>query len=180
MKDIEGIEKVLQVLEPHWKEIEADFAKQNARFLELAAADHDQIGRVLRAHLVIESFMTGFLEAHYRFEELGEANLSFYQKARLLPLNGSPASFVRPGIIHLNRVRNKFGHELQHQIEHHEISGIYEALKIARAGTLFESPIDAIEAFGPIACAFLSVPPKHLQKLFMEAFADVSTYTPEM
>lgn len=127
MKDIEGIDKVLAVLEPHWKDIEADFDAQNKRFLELAAADHDQIGRVLRAHLVIESFMTTFLETHYGFEELSEARLGFAQKVRLLPMNGSPAAFVRPGIIHLNRVRNKLGHELQHQIEAHEISGCRSA-----------------------------------------------------
>ncbi len=55
MKDIDGIEQAVAVLRPHWQEIEADFGKQNQRYLDLVAADHDAIGRVLRAHLVIES-----------------------------------------------------------------------------------------------------------------------------
>jgi hypothetical protein len=60
MKDIEGIENVVQILKPHWPEIEADFERHNARFLELAATDHDAIGRVLRAHLIVENFSIVF------------------------------------------------------------------------------------------------------------------------
>lgn len=179
MKDIDGIQEVLRVLEPHWGRIEADFKHQNERFLELAAADHDMIGRVLKAHLVIESFLGEFLMAHYRIEDLSELRLTFAQKAKLLPQSKSSAAFVRPGIIQLNAVRNKFGHRLNHIIQSHEISAIYEVLQVARSGVQFASQVDAIEAFAPIACAFLTVPPPDLQQLFMEAFAHVHSYEPE-
>jgi hypothetical protein len=179
MKDIDGIQDVLRVLEPHWTRIEADFNRQNERFLELAAADHDMIGRVLRAHLVIETFLGEFLMAHYGIEDLDELRLTFAQKAKLLPHSKSTASFVRPGIIQLNAVRNKFGHRLNHTIESHEISAIYEVLQVARSGVQFASQVEAIEAFAPIACAFLTVPPPELQQLFMEAFAHVRSYEPE-
>jgi hypothetical protein len=179
MKDIEGIEHVLHVLEPHWSEIEEDFDRHNRRFLELAAADHDAIGRVLRAHLVIESFLNTSLVSCYGIEDISELKLSFFQKAKLLPTRDSSAAFVRPGILQLNSVRNKFGHRLNHEIERHEISAILEALAVARPGIDFTNPILAIEAFTPVACAFLSVPPPHLQQLFMEAFANVRSYNPE-
>lgn len=178
MKDIDGIHDVLRVLEPHWRTIEADFHRQNERFLALAEADHETIGRVLRAHLVIESFLGEFLVAHYGIDEIDELRLTFAQKAKLLPQSKSSAAFVRPGIIQLNSVRNKFGHRLNHTIEGHEISAIYEVLQVARSGVRFASPVEAIEAFAPVACAFLAVPPLELQQLFMEAFAHVRSYEP--
>jgi hypothetical protein len=81
--------------------------------------------------------------------------------------------------LQLNAVRNKFGHRLNHEIERHEISAVLEALAVARPGIDFANPISAIEAFAPVACAFLSVPPPQLQQLFMEAFANVRSYNPE-
>lgn len=153
--------------------------RHNANFLELYEADHDAIGRVLKAHLVIESFINDFLVSHYGLEDLQALRLGFYQKALLLPSKGSAAAFTRPGILQLNALRNKFGHSLNHEIQQHEISAIYEALNVARSGMQFETALDAIEAFAPVACAFLSVPPKHLQELFVAAFSKVHSYLPE-
>lgn len=179
MKDIHGIDQVLGILAPHWKQIEEDFDRHNRRFLELAEVDHDAIGRVLRAHLVIESFMDTFLAQHYGIENIEELRLSFHQKAKLLPAQGSSAAAVRPGILQVNSVRNKFGHRLNHQIERHEISAVLEVLASARPGSVFGSEVEAIEAFAPVACAFLSVPPPHLQQLFLQAFANVRSYEPQ-
>lgn len=178
MKDIEGIEEAIGVLKPHWADIEADFNRHNERFLSLAAADHDEIGRILRVHLVIEHFLGSFLASHYGIEDVPDLRLTFIQKAKLLPGHASSASFVRPGILQLNSVRNKFGHRLNHKIEDHEISAIYQALAVARKGVAFKSHLAAIEAFAPIACAFLSVPPKHLQELFLKAFSKVTGHDP--
>ena len=99
MKDIDGIENVLKVLEPHWHDIQADFNRHNQRFLQLAQADHDVIGRVLRAHLVVENFIEPFLSLHFGIKDVSELRLSFFQKAKLLPSEGSSAAFVRPGIL---------------------------------------------------------------------------------
>ena len=175
MRDIEGIEKVLAVLEPHWAQIQADFDSHNQRFLRLAEANHDLIGRILKAHLIVENFLNSFLTAHYGIVDLSDAKLSFYQKAKLLPDSASSSAFVKPGILQLNSVRNKFGHTLEFEIEPNQISAIYEALSVARSGTRFPTAVDAIEAFCPVACAFLSVPPRNLQELFMEAFSNVHT-----
>ena len=178
MKDIDGIDQVLRVLEPHWNQIEEDFNRHNERFLALAAADHDAIGRILRAHLVIESFMDTFLSSHYGIENIDELRLSFFQKAKLIPSNGSSSAAVRPGIMQVNAVRNKFGHQLDHVIERHEISAVLEMLAAARKGVTFDDPVKAIEAFAPVACAFLSIAPPHLQQVFAEAFAQVRSHEP--
>lgn len=179
MRDIEGIEQVLKVLKPHWKEIQADFDRHNARYLKLSEADHDAIGRVLRAHLIIESFMNSFLSSSLGLEDLEDLRLSFQQKAKLLPAGRSSAAFVRPGILQVNSVRNKFGHRLNHVVEMHEISAVREALTLARPNSKFADAVKAIEAFAPVACAFLSVPPKELQSIFVEAFAHIRTQTPD-
>lgn len=44
----------------------------------------------------------------------------------------------------------------------------------------FDSPVDAIEAFAPVPCAFLSIPPKHLQETFMEAFSHIHPFKPDV
>lgn len=180
MKDIEGIEKAIAALKPYWDEIEADFNRHNERFLKLLAVDHEPIGRILRAHLVIENFLDAFLTNFYQIEDFDDLRLTFAQKAKLLPSSRSSAAFVRPGIIQLNAVRNKFGHKIDHSLEHHNLSAIYEVLRHTRPNVGFSSKIEAIEGFAAVACAFLSVPPLHLQKPFLEAFADVRSFNPSL
>lgn len=113
--------------------------------------------------MVVENFINSYLPDFYGIEALEELRLSFAQKAKLLPTRRSSGAFVRPGIIQPNAVRNKFGHRLDHQIDFNEIEAITRALAITRTGVEFNSPVEAIEAFAPVACAFLSIPPKHLQ-----------------
>lgn len=179
MKDIDGIDHALEVLKHQWTEIEADFARHNERFLALASADHDAIGRVLRAHLVVENFLDTYLAETLGVEDISGIKLTFAQKAKLLPFKSSSAAFVRPGVIQLNSVRNKFGHRISHQIEEKEVSAILEVLRVARPSYSFSNFVEAIEAFAPVACAFLSVPPRHLQELFAEAFSYIRPTTPE-
>ncbi|MBY5320979.1 hypothetical protein [Rhizobium leguminosarum] len=73
----------------------------------------------------------------------------------------------------LNRVRNEFGHQLNHVVEFQEINSIMQILRIARSETNFTTPMDAIEAFAAIACAFLSIPPKHLQEVFKQVHTEM-------
>ncbi|WP_149898486.1 hypothetical protein [Rhizobium rhizogenes] len=173
MREIEGIKEAMKLLEPYWTDIEDDFLHHNTRFLELAATDHDILGRVLRSHLVVENFLNSYLQATFGFDDLDDLRLSFAQKAKMLPSAQASAAFIRPGVIQLNKIRNKFGHTLTHAIELAEINLITQILDIARPSTTFAEPIEAIEAFAPIACAFLSVPPKHLEEAFLEAFKTV-------
>jgi hypothetical protein len=179
MKDIDGVNQVLEVIKPHMDSIEKHFSEMNGIFINLMEQPHDNIGRVLKCHLVVEHFLTKFLVDFYRIDGLENLQLRFAQKIELVPRAGGSASFVRPGIIQLNKIRNKLGHDLSTQIERHNISAIYEVLAIARKGINLDDPIKAIEAFTPIACAFLSVPPPELQKIFMEAFQTIVTHDPE-
>ncbi|CAD5356888.1 hypothetical protein [Citrobacter freundii] len=179
MKDIDGVQVVLEILKPHMGNIEKHFNETNEFFLTLYNQPHDKIGRVLKCHLVIENFLTRFISDFYKIECIDRLQLKFAQKVEMLPKNGLSASFVRPGIIQLNRVRNRCGHDLNSQIAKHDIAAIYQVLEVSRRGVVFDEPVDAIEAFTPIACAFLSVAPPDLQEIFMDAFKAVTTYDPE-
>ncbi len=108
MRDIEGIEGVIKKLKPHWAAIDAHFDEENARFKALFYREHDSLGRVLKCHLVVEHYLERFLEAHYGIADLEGARLSFFQKAKLLPDTAAPAAFVKPGVLQLNSIRNRF------------------------------------------------------------------------
>lgn len=179
MRDIEGIEEALEVLKPHWSEIEEDFNRYNNRYLELASKDYQPIGRVLRAHLIIENFMNSHLVNLFKIEDIEDLRLTFSQKAKMLPQSQTSAAWVRPGIIQLNSVRNKFGHQIEYDVDFTAINSISSILEVSRPGIRFETPVDAIEAFVPVACAFLSAPSAHLSEVFSRAFRYVHTSTPK-
>lgn len=65
--------------------------------------------------------------------------------------------------MNVNTVRNKFSHTLTPKIEWGEVNNVTNVLKIARKGATYAEPIDAIEAFAPVACAFLISSPSILR-----------------
>ena len=173
MRDIEGIEQVVSRLEPYWDEIHAHFEHENTAFKALIAQDHDLIGRVLKCHLVIEHYLGRWLTDHLGIVEISDVRLSFYQKAMLLPDRASAAAFVKPGILCLNKIRNRFGHQLNTALHVNDLGPITEVLNIARQGVGFPEPIDAIEAFTTVASTWLIVAQPNLEKAFTNAFSDV-------
>jgi hypothetical protein len=112
MRDIEGIDAVVAKLKPHWPVIEEHFERENRAFISLTRSNHDVIGRVLKCHLIVEHYLNRFLVAHFEIDNFDEVRLTFAQKAQLLPDRASAAAFVKPGIVQLNRIRNRFGHSL--------------------------------------------------------------------
>jgi hypothetical protein len=173
MREIEGIERVMDMLQPYWEQIHEDFDRENRHFKALIAQDHDDIGRVLKCHLVVENYLSRFLTEHYNIESLDSARLNFFQKASLLPDSGSAAAFVKPGILRLNSIRNRFGHTLQPALQEHDLGAIPEVLAVARNGVQFDSVVAAIEAFTTVACTWLLVPNQQIQAVFMDAFSEV-------
>ena len=173
MREIEGIEKVIESLKSHWGEIDARFNEENRRFIALFGRRHDVIGRLLKCHLVVEHYLERFLSDHFGIENVEDAKLGFYNKAALLPSKSSSAAFVKPGILRLNVLRNRIGHSLGNEPAFDDLGPIRDVLQVARQGVHFAAPIDAIEAFTTVACTWLIVPDRRHRKLFEEAFSDV-------
>ena len=139
------------IMDEMTKEAKAEIDRFDAAF----SADHNAIGRVLRVHLVIEQYMNEHIKAEYKIDNLEELRLTFGQKTKLLKDGLSAAAFVKPAIQNVNSVRNKFSHTLSPKIEWGAINKVTDVLKVARKGAIYSEPIDAIEAFAPVACAFL-------------------------
>lgn len=78
MRDINGIDKVIERLKPHMTKIEEHFNVENARFIELMAKPHDVLGRLLKCHLVVEHYMERFITEHYGIQNITEVKLSFF------------------------------------------------------------------------------------------------------
>lgn len=172
MRDIEGAEEVVRSLTPHWEAIERHFNQENARYIELLRHDHDALGRVLKCHLILEHYLDRFLAEHLKVEDITDAKLLFFQKCKLLPNHGSAAAFVKPGLLKLNTVRNRFGHTLRPDLEHEDLGPINEVLTVARPNHRGDN-LSRIEAFTTVAVTFLVVPPPNLQQAFLDAFRAV-------
>lgn len=75
------------------------------------------VGRVLKAHLIVEHYLTQYLQyQNPNIGNLNKAKLSFFQKIELLNDNDISISFLKPGLIQINRIRNKLAHNLKVEI----------------------------------------------------------------
>lgn len=176
MREIEGIEEVVLRLKPHFATIKEHFDRENRAFKGLISSKHDTLGRVLKCHLVVEHYLDRFLLEQFKMENLDAAGLRFFQKAKFLPDKGTAAALVKPGILRLNTIRNRFGHSLGADLSFQDLDSIRPVLDIARPGVAFGSPVEAIEALTTVACTFLIVAPPALQQIFAEAFASVRVH----
>lgn len=151
----EAQQTILDLFAPIMDELTKEAQVEIDRFDAAFSADHNAIGRVLRVHLVIEQYLNEHIKAKYKIDNLEELRLSFHQKTLLLKDDLSSAAWVKSAIQNVNAVRNKFSHTLTPKIEWGAISNVTDVLKIARKGKVYAEPIDAIEGFAPVACAFL-------------------------
>ena len=85
MRDIEGIEAVVEKLKPHWAAIEQHFEHENSLFVDLISSAHDTLGHVLKCHLIVEHYLNRFLVSHFDIDNFDSVRLTFAQKAQLLP-----------------------------------------------------------------------------------------------
>ena len=177
--NLEAHQAIIDAFAPVVDELTKEAQAEIARFDAAFAADHNTIGRVLKVHLVIEQYLNEHIKAKYKIDNLEELRLSFAQKTLLLKDDLSPAAWVKGAIQNVNTVRNKFSHTLTPKIEWGAINKVTAVLKIARKGSVYEDPVDAIEAFAPVACAFLIEAPSskrtHLEQLLKSEKIKVAT-----
>jgi hypothetical protein len=75
------------------------------------------IGRILRAHLFVEHFMTEYLAgANPRLGSLADARTTFAQEVTLLDVENPDIAAMLPGIKRLNSIRNRLAHKLDAQV----------------------------------------------------------------
>ena len=78
MNEIDGIQRVIDKLKPHWVEINDDFDRKNQKFIELMSVNHDSIGQILKCHLVIENAMDEYLIQKFAIEDIHNRTYARY------------------------------------------------------------------------------------------------------
>jgi len=172
-----------KTVEPHHKagsnamnesnKIYAHFSSaEHDRLMGLLGRGHDTIGRLLKCHLVLEHYLDRFLTEKMGLTNLYNARLSFIQKAHLIPDDDPISDVLKPGIIQLNTIRNRFSHNLDAEIKGKDLCDFDALLRHAAGpGQKMDSPIDRIEAFTEICCSCLTNSPLKIQILSNNAFA---------
>ncbi len=131
--------------------------KRVEEFNSLWLQDAEQIGRVLKAHLTVEFFLTRYIEfKNPMLPGLADARLGFNQKMELLHPNDVLASQLKPGLQRLNQVRNRLVHNLRVEVRRDDVEvflrvAIFRAMRSESekrfSETLSDDPVAILEAF---------------------------------
>lgn len=115
------------------------------------------IGRILRAHLFVEHFLTEYLRTKSpQLGSLDKARLTFAQKISLLDSGEPNINDLLPGIRRLNQVRNRLAHSLHAGLSADDANVMlgclpFRFLRIESAKTKLQTPsvepIDVLEDF---------------------------------
>ena len=133
---------------------DAEFQEMNRRWKQ----DTESIGRILRAHLYVEHYLTEHLEkANPRLGSVRTARLSFAQKLELLDAKHPGRQSLKGGISHLNKIRNRLAHNLDARVTKEDAqfflkSGLFGSM-MAAAGHLNSEtePMEVMERFAQFA-----------------------------
>lgn len=132
--------------------------------LDAWGQDSDRIGRVVRAHLFVEHYLSIFLESQCSgLAPLDSARLSFAQKTSLLRTDHQTVGFLRPGIKRLNVIRNRVAHTLKAELREEDaevFKNIPLFVAMRRAGgderIATGDPLGLLESFAQFAGMMLS------------------------
>jgi hypothetical protein len=142
--------------------LESFINAEKEKYQALASRDHDEIGRILKLHLIMEYYLGQYLKNHMGISEQKLKRQNFFTKASQLPDHGFP-QFVRHTVLSFNRIRNCLAHDLG--VTLHDAKITKELLEIEPLLGLFAnvpenaSPIEKLEAFAfVIFSAFTTIP----------------------
>ncbi len=118
--------------------------------------DIGAMGRVLRAHLIVEHYMTAYVQgANPKLGDLDDAKVGFAKKVDLLGDTNPLIASLVPGIRRLNTVRNRLAHNLSVSVTTDDINSFrsveyYWAMRTASEKgheSLSLEPMDVYEHF---------------------------------
>lgn len=145
--------------------------------------DVEMIGRILRAHLHVEYYLTEFLQyTNQNLGNLDEARITFNQKINLLPHDDRKIFFLIPGIRHLNKIRNRLAHNLDATVTENDaavfLQGLFKAFRDEGARKekrqLNSTPIDILEEFAEFSSSMLHAPTAPHSVAFAQAIREQS------
>jgi hypothetical protein len=152
-----------------------------ARVQALWNQNTDAIGRILRAHLFVEHFMTEYLErTNPQLGSIEKARLSFAQKVALLSLADPGVADALPGIKHLNTIRNKLAHRTDTPVTDSDASSFMSCKLFATQQTRksqpdgsSKQPIDVLEDFARYTSIVFTYEHSQLTQAMATAMAEL-------
>lgn len=145
------------------------------------------IGRILRAHIFVEYFMTKCLQTiNPNLGDLDGARVNFSTKLKLLKGYSNHIDMMLPGIRRLNTIRNRMAHSLEANIDDKDIQVIlsdkyFKSLREehAKPGEPSTDRFEIIEDFAKHVGAYLESEgdPDSLAQRFIKAFKEVQNET---
>ena len=169
-----GIRKAIEVLRPHWQEICKQYEDDIREYELYSRKDSAVFGRIIKCHLISEIYLERYLIRKLSVPNLSDARLSYHQKAMLLPERNAAPALFKPGLLTLNKLRNKFAHKLDSTLSKHELSTMTAMLIMSERPASTMNAIEMVEKFTVLSCACLNPTPSHIEELFANAMQYVA------
>lgn len=140
------------------------YDKAQSEIREKLLAPHDDLGLVLKCHLIAEDSLTSYLIAVKGLPNIHKARLSFAQKIELLDETDGLVFKSKGGLKQLNKIRNGFGHNFQSTLEIEEDSVIAQGAKQFLKG--------AEEAYAEVVAMYKKLGGEHEKVELLKSFID--------
>lgn len=165
------------------EEMDSEIAKINQKW----AQDVDAIGRILRAHLFVEHFVTECLVSfNPALGDIKDARLTFAQKLTLIEDYSVETKDLARGIKRLNKIRNQLAHNLSGKVTDEDKESLlsimsFRALRneLAKPASPSDENLVVLEDFAKHVGARLSslASPNSLSKRFEQVFSELANKT---
>ena len=142
--------KYFKFLLDNHKESEKELLAFNTKIIQLLDKETDELGRVLKCHLIIEYYIDNYLNVAYpTVQNWNNIRLSFSQKLELIQTPKTIFSYYYSAIKNLNSIRNKFSHKLNYTINSEDYKDIERIMRVwnTALNKPLQSGIDLIEEF---------------------------------
>lgn len=147
--------KYFNYLLKNFKEVDKERIEFNKEVLTLLNRQTDELGTILKCHLVIEYYIDNYLKSAYPTVLNWESSrLTFNQKLELINNNRTPVGMYYSSIKCLNSLRNKFSHKISYVIEKKDYREIEDIMRIWKNALNEPVPegLDLIESFTIWVC----------------------------
>jgi hypothetical protein len=155
--------------------------KDRSAYISTWEQNIDEMGRVLRAHTVVEYHLTGHIEAENEgIVDLHESGLMFHNKIMLLDKRTYLVKQLLPGLRMLNQIRNRFAHNLNSKVTEDDKNAFYSveiftAMEKAfedRWGEKGKEPLEVLENFADFAARMFHATTSKTGKYWRQAIGE--------
>lgn len=145
--------------------------KYYEEFEVLSERDEGIIGRILKAHLILEHYIDKYLDAAHPGISFEELKLNFSKKITIVCFDKRNA-LLENGLKTINKIRNKIAHDFDPKITTEELESLGKYSNLVNeaaseiAGRAYQKPegYDYIESFVDFVCSWLAENVRNIQK----------------